>query len=70
MSRSRPTKLEKYREHKVAIAHEMLMHAQAKLKAAELAAKTPDDPEVLKAREYLGEVRKLWQEAIDERNGR
>ncbi len=48
----------------------MLAHAQAELKTAELAAKTPDDSEVLKARESLAEVRKLWQEAIDERGAR
>ena len=69
MSRSRPTKLEKYRERKVAIAHGMLVRAEAELKTAE-AAKTPDDPAVLKAREHLAEVRKLWQQAIDERKGR
>ena len=38
MSRSRPTKLEKYRERKVIIAHEVVEYTRKRLEAAELAA--------------------------------
>ena len=71
MSRSRPTKLEKYQDRRVNIAHEVMEYARKALEAAELAAKTPDDPDVLLKRHHLAEARKLWQEALDDRrNGR
>jgi hypothetical protein len=70
MSRSRPTKLEKYRERKVIIAHEVVEHTRRRLEGAELAAKTPDEPDVIRERHNLAEARKLLQEAIAERNGR
>jgi hypothetical protein len=70
MSRSRPTNLEKFLEHKVNNAYGWMEGARKELEAAERAAKTPDDPDVVSKRHHLAEFRKLWQEAIDERNGR
>jgi hypothetical protein len=67
MSRSRPTKAEKWRDRRVNIAHEMVGFAQKRLEAAELAAKTPDDADVIRERHNLAEARRLLQEAMDDR---
>ncbi len=67
MSRSRPTKLEKYRDRKVNIAHQVLLQAREALAAAELAAKTPDDPDVVVKRKLEEEANKYLQEAFQER---
>jgi hypothetical protein len=70
MSRSRPTKLEKYLDHKINIAVAGVEFARKRLEAAELAANTPDDPDVIRERHNLAEAQKLLREAFDERNGR
>lgn len=70
MSRSRPTKLEKYLDRKIAIAHEVVGFTRKRLEAAELAAKSPDDPDVIRERHNLAEAEKLLQAAFEERNGR
>lgn len=66
MSRSRPTKLEKYLERRVQITFEGMEYTRKKLETAERGAKTPDDPDVLRERHNLAEARKRWQDAVDD----
>jgi hypothetical protein len=69
VSRSRPTKLEKYQERRVQIAHETMEWARKELEAAERRAKTPDDPDVILKRQQLADAQKYFQEAYDNRPG-
>jgi hypothetical protein len=68
MSRSRPTRLEKHQMHILNLAGQGVERARKALEA-ELAAKTPDDPDVILKRQQLADAQKYFQEAYDNRPG-